>query len=203
MAAVSHALSTVTRIKTRLSISDSSFDTILGELLSAATGFIERRTSRRFKSTTYTSEVYSGDGDSRFLNLRQWPVTTLSALQYRAGTPDNPTWSNFSATDYELVNDLSPRRIRVYGNLPKGTNNIRTTYTAGYLIDFANETDTTKHTLPFDLSDLCERMVVKMFKRRESEGKASEASQEVNFSWEAVLNEDDKATLAFYRGSTF
>lgn len=171
----------------------TTWDTVLERMVAAATDTIESMAGdRRFKSATYTSEVYSGeDGQKTMVLLRHFPVTTLTSAYYRAGDPETPNWTAFDATEYELINDKEPRRVRIYSKVPAGQNNLRFTYVAGYLIDFANDTDVTKHTLPFDVSDLCERMVISKWKQRESEGKINEAGAEASVSWRDGLSKDD------------
>lgn len=54
--------------------------------------------------------------------------------------------------------------------------------------------------LPADLVEVCEKAVVKTFKRRESEGKSSETFQESSIVWEkSVFTEEDLATIRNYR----
>lgn len=204
---LSHALTTAARVKERLDIPTvtATWDNLIERMINAATDFIERNCDmRRFKETVYTNEAYQGgDGSLKTLSLRHWPVTTLSTAQYRAGTPATPAWTSFDTTEFELLNDREPRRVRIYSSLPSGQNNLRLTYTAGYKIDFANENDATKHTLPAAVSDLCERIVVAKFKGRDSEGKVSEAAAGANVNWARGLSDDDKELLRQLRGVSF
>lgn len=192
----SHALTTATRVKERLTISVTTWDSLFERMINSATDFIERMAGgRRFKETTYTSEVYpGGDGTQRMIVLNNFPVTALSAAQYRAGVPGTPAWTSYDTSEFELIADKEPRRVRVYNVAPSGQNNLRFTYTAGYKIDFNNEVSAT-HTLPFDISELCERLVVWKWKKREAEGKTSEVGAEAQTSWMAGLSDDDKELL--------
>ncbi len=204
--AYSYALTTKDRVKDKLGITVSSFDTQLNRLINAATDRIEGLCgSRRFKSTTYTQEVYSGVArNMRHLMLKQAPVTALSALQYRAGTPSNPSWTDFIADQYELLEDGASAIVRIYGDAVYGTNSMRATYTAGYLIDWANFGDPTKHNLPADLSELADRMVIKAWRRRESIGKTTEGFQGATVTWATDLDAEDKAVIELYkRGPAF
>lgn len=201
-----YALSTAARVKDRLDIASATttWDTLLERMINSATDCIERLCNhRRFKETTYTLEVYpGGDGTLKTVPLRNWPVTALSAAQYRAGTPDTPVWTAFAASEYELLNDQEPRRVRIYNFVPSGQNNLRFTYTAGYKINFSDESAAT-HTLPSDISDLCERMVVAKFKGRVSEGKINEAATEASMTWARELSADDKELIRQLKGFTF
>ena len=181
-------------------ITSTGHDAVLQRIINAATDFLEGECNRRFLSTAYANEVYSVYADSQeYLLLKQSPVSALTKLEYRAGTPSNPAWTEFLADNYELLEDGKSGIIKVYGGLSKGANSVRASYTAGYLINFANAGDLTKHTLPADLTDLCERLVIRWFKRREAEGKSSESAQGDNINWQADLNKEDKETLARYK----
>lgn len=209
MATLDYALTTEARIKTRLTITVSGFDTMLKRMMYAATDFIEKECGgRRFKRTTYTQELYNGTplGDDSgvsvpFLILRNSPVSTLTTLEYRTGSRSSPTWVAFQTDDYEP--DNSNGIVRVWGGLPKGMQNIRATYAAGYLIDFTQEFDDAAHTLPNELTDLCERLVIKLFKKREKEGVSQENFAETGLTWKEFLDEGDKATLNHYARPVF
>lgn len=192
-----HNLTTIQRIKDRLTITGTNFDTLFLRLANSITDFIEGETNRRFLKTTYTNEVYSVYG-GEFLLLKQAPVSVLTSFQYRAGTVSNPSWTSFIADDYELLESGKSGIIKVYGGLPKGTNSVRATYDAGYLIDFVNFGSAT-HTLPADITDLAERLIVKLFKKRESEGKQSESYEGGNVAWKELLDEVDKEIINRYK----
>jgi hypothetical protein len=199
MATVPHALTTLQRVKDRLGLTSAGFDALLERLIDASTDFIESHCGRRFKESTYSNEMCLMESDGgRMLMLKQSPVSALSALQYRLGTPDNPSWTAYLASEFELVGDGSSGLVRIYSGVPKGTNNIRASYTAGYKIDFTNPYTAT-HTLPFDLSDLCERLIVKAFKKREAVGKQSESAGEASVVWMQNLEPEEIATLDRYR----
>jgi hypothetical protein len=196
---ISHALTTKERVKNRLTITSTGFDTLFDRLISGVTDYIESQCDRRFKETTYTNEIYSiYNSNQTHLVLKQAPVSALSSVQYAAGTPSNKSWTNYSADDYELVDNGAIGMVKFYGAIPTGSNPIRLTYTAGYKIDFANAGSAT-HTLPFDLSDLAERLVVRWFKRRESEGKKNEGYDQSRIEWSTELMPEDKETIFKYK----
>ena len=199
MALAAYALTTVQRVKDRLGITSSGFDTLFERLVNASTDFIESYYTRRFKETSYENELYLVECEgSKMVTLKHAPVSALTNFQYRAGVPTNPAWTNFLPVEYEIVGDGSSGLIRVYGGVPRGTNNIRASYTAGYKIDFDHETDATKHSLPFDLSNLCERLVIKEFKKRESIGKLRESAGEAMAIWFEKVEPEDQITLDRY-----
>lgn len=199
-AALAYALTTKTRVKNKIGITVTDFDTIIDRLINSATDWIENACGgKRFKSTAYSNEVYSVDNrGQRYLPLRQSPVTALTSLYYRAGTPSTPNWTAFTSDQYELVEGGETGLVRVYFSLPYGENVIRANYTAGYLINWTNAGDMSTHTLPADISELCDRLVIKAFKRREAMGKSSEGFNGATVSWSRELDEDDKLTIERY-----
>lgn len=198
---LSYALTTVARIKTRLTITVSTHDTILLYLINSVTDFIEGECNRRFKETTYMDEIYSISGNGNLLTLKQYPVSVI-ALQYRAGLKSNPNWTDFNLDDWEVLEDGASGIVEFHGGV-KGTNSVRVSYVAGYKINFANYGDMNTHTLPADLSDLAERLAVKLFKRREAEGKTREDFNGGSITWKDLLNPEDQETINKYRRVNF
>jgi uncharacterized phiE125 gp8 family phage protein len=191
-----YALTTVQRIKDRLAITSNNFDTLIQRLINSATDFIEKETNKHFIEKTYENEVHSIEGASQdFIFLKNAPVRTITSAQYRAGTPSNPQWTNFNADEYELVEDGSSGIVKIYGLAGRGMNAVRFTYTAGYKINFANAGDMNTHTLPADITDLCERMVIRWFKRRESEGRLTESFDGGQINWNSEMISEDRLTL--------
>jgi|CXWL01.1.fsa_nt_gi hypothetical protein len=199
MAILAHALTTVARVKARMEITASTWDSLIAELINGATDFIEGECGgRRFKSTAYTNEVYDREKDQELMMLRNWPVTTLSAAQYRPGSISSPSWTSINADDYQLVEDGKFGVVEVNLEL-YGRNTVRFSYTAGYTIDFS----TASGHLPYEISDFCERLAVWAFKRRNSDGKVSEASQEASHSWREAMSKDDRTMLLRYARTSF
>lgn len=129
-----------------------------------------------------------------------YQVNGLLALQWRAGTPSTPSWTDFIADQFELVNDGNPGIVRVYGVIPRLYENmIRATYYAGYPVDWSNAGNGTTHQLPADISNTVENLVVRAFKRRMTAGKASESLNGANVSWDREIDAEDKAVISHYR----
>jgi hypothetical protein len=195
-----YSLTTVQRVKDRLGITASGFDSLILRLINAVTDLIEGETNRRFLETVYTNEVYSVYGENQeYLLLRQAPVSALTSFQYRAGTVSNPSWTDFITDSYELLEDGKSGIIKIYGGLPRGVNSVRVTYVAGYKINWTNYGDNSTHTLPADITDLAERLIVKLFKKRESEGKQSESFEGGNVNWKELFDEVDKDIINRYK----
>jgi len=205
MATKTYGLTTETRLKARLGIdsTDAARDAVFKSMVYAVTDFIENACGgRRFQRATYTNDKYDGNeiGDGTVLNwltLKNGPVISVSSVQYATGPVSNPTWVDFPADSYQV--DLNLGQIYFSGGMPRGMQNIRVTYVAGYLIAFASEYDDTLHTLPFDINDLAERLATKVMKRRESEGKSQESFNNSGITWGDFLETHDREILANYR----
>jgi hypothetical protein len=205
------ALTTLARVKDRLQINNNDSDSVLVRTINATTDYIERECGKsglekvpndgHFMRKTYTNEVYSVNGTRQiFLVLRNAPVSALTSFQWRAGTPSNPNWTDFIADQFELVEDGTSGNVRVYGVMPRiYSNMLRATYTAGYLFDWPNAGTGTTHTLPADLSNTCENIVERIFKRRGLAGKASESIQGATVSFRNAIDEMDQDTINRYK----
>jgi len=271
------ALTTKDRIKDRLQLSAASFDNVIDNLILAVTARIEQMCGRRFIQASYAHELHDGSdalGGSRrvFLILKNAPVQTVSAVQYKAGTNSAPNWTDFDEDDY--TTDVQAGTIYFPGGMPRGMRNIRVTYTGGFsgysigvnnfwifnttpsgTVDGANRTFSLPETatqvivyadglreaasnvdftngddeftlaagrepsssiavdyvrenaaedadyyLPADLVEVCEEAVVRLFKRRDSEGRASETFSESSITWhKGLFNEGDLTTIKNYR----
>ncbi len=269
-----YALTTVQRVKDRLTISGTTFDTVLTRMVNSATDFFEKECgNRRFLQTLYTNEVYSATSNRQTkLSLRNAPVTyvvisgdqtaasttinnivtaglqvgmvvmgpgipsgvsgvsptkitavgatsiTLSnaastsvtgnyftiyglvAFEWRSGTPSNPNWIAFIIDQYELINDGKAGTIRVYGVIPRlYSNMLRATYWAGYLINWANAGDNVTHTLPSDITDTVENLVVRVWKRRELAGKTNQALEGATTGWRNEIDATDQDVIDHYK----
>ena len=197
MSAISNALTTEQRIKDNLGITVSDLDTVIKRYMYDATKFLQSMCSRTsFKRATFTSELYNSDG-SNMLILRNAPVVSIASIKENIGTQATPTLITMSADNYTI--DYATGIVYFYSAPSAGISNIEVTYTAGYLIDFTNEFDDTLHTLPYELTDLCERLVTKKLKRRESEGKSTETFNGSTITWGDLLEEYDKTIIANYK----
>jgi hypothetical protein len=215
------ALTTLQRVKDLLfdpnTTQTAAFDTVLTRLINEATNYINNECGRGggFVQQTYTNDTYSIDNPSqKFLQLRNTPVFSLTSLQWRAGTPTNPSWTDFIGDQYELID---PRTdpisgttwypsgiVRVYGTLPRIYNNmIRATYVAGYPVNWANAEDHNTHWLPGDLTNLCENLVIRRFSRRQFAGKSSERIGDASTTWRNALDQEDLDIIGQYRQLNF
>lgn len=199
MAVVTYALTTRQKVKDFLNIKTNDSDPIIDALINSLTAFVENYCGgRRFASTSYVEikDTYASSN----LYFNQKPVITLTAVEYRAGVPSSPTWTTYSANGY--LSYLPQGFLRFYTRFRPMAQAFRLTYTAGYLIDWANETDPTKHTLPFDLSQVCTEITAKTFNTRFAQGISSESTEGQSITYETdryELNDTHKATLNMYK----
>ena len=127
-------------------------------------------------------------------------VIGIQKLQYRAGTPDNPLWTNFLPTQFEGLEDLKTGTIRVYGFLSTIYNNtIKCSYWAGWLINWSNAGDNLSHTLPADISRTCENIVMRWFKKRQWAGNQSQTLEGSTISYRNALDQQDLDVINHYR----
>lgn len=200
MATVTYALTTTTKVKLYAGV-DSNYtddDALIDSLVSQVTDFIEAYCGdRRFLSTSYTEVRDSVDGRCVFLD--QFPITALTLVEYRGGTPSVPNWITYQADGY--LGYLNAGYIKFYARLPTVSQGLRITYTAGYLINFNNEL-TAAHTLPFDLTQVATELCAKQYNLRKSQGieKMQTEGQLVVFSNKTnELDNDHKLILDKYQ----
>lgn len=274
---MSVGLTSNTRIKDRLQITSANFDTLISNLIIATTKRIEQMCGRTFSQDEYENELYDGSDayntPVKNLIIKNAPIVTLESLEYKTGSNSNPTWVEFNEDDYDI--NLSNGILYFHGTLPKGKQNIRATYTGGYVgyfvdisqywefdvvptgtVNGVNLTFTLPEaadevvvyadglrvssgeysftaggtsivfesgaqpnssisvdylptssnpqdndvTLPSDLVEVCEEVVIRLFKKRDSEGRASESFGESSITWnENVFTPENITTIKNYR----
>lgn len=123
----------------------------------------------------------------------------LISFQWRAGTPSNPVWTPFIPDQFEIEEQGASGIIRVYGVMPRlYSNMLRATYVAGYPVDWQNAGNGSTHQLPADLTNTCENIVVRLFKRRQLDGKASENIAGATTAWRDALDSFDQNVINSY-----
>ncbi len=197
---IAYALTTVDRVQTRIGLGTAVGTPVLAAIIAAVTDRIEGECGgRRFLRTTYTNEIITiFNQNQKYLNVKNTPIESVSSLQYRTGLKSAPNYTDFNNDDWEIVNDGKEGMIRVYG-LFADINAVRISYVAGYKIDFTNTGSPTAHTLPADITDLAERLTVKIWKRREREGNSTESFEGNTVTLDKLLNDDDKEILSRYK----
>jgi len=199
MASVAYAITTTAKVKALLNLTstDAARDAVIDTMVSAVTDFIEGYCGgRRFMATDYV-EVKDTTA-SKMIFMTQRPVRTLTSVELRSGTPSSPTWTTYSADAY--LKYLAAGYIRFFGTMWPFPQAFRMTYNAGYLIDFAHETDPALHTLPFDLTQVATEIVARKFNTRFSAGIKSESTegQSITYASSTDLADDHKTVLGRY-----
>lgn len=274
-------LTTKARVKERLQITVTDFDDLFDRLILGVSARIETICSRTFALATYTNQLYDGSdiyGTQRFvLILKNAPVASISSIQYKAGPNSSPTWYSYDEDDYDI--DLEAGLIYFKTPLPRGKQNIRITYTAGYSgysigvttvwvfnatptgtvngtnrtftlpenasqivvyadgirissdnytftadtdtftfdegsqpfstisVDYlptGSGTDSDDPQLPLEIVEICEEAVVRLFKRRDSEGRSSETFDESSVTWRPeIFTPQERAAIKNYRRASF
>lgn len=129
----SEDLTTTARYKTFAGITASTWDTAIGYLVTAASLALLKYCDRTsFKSTTYTDEIYNGNGH-RFLVLRNTPVTSITNIKiHRDSTADSTTYSGsefiYESKTGEVRFDPDATSTECFA---RGFQNISATYVAG------------------------------------------------------------------------
>jgi hypothetical protein len=127
-------------------------------------------------------------------------ISGLISFQWRAGTPSNPNWTSFITDQFELEQQGYSGIVKVYGVMPRiYSNMLRATYVAGFPVDWPNAGDGSTHQLPADLTSTCENIIVRFFKRRQLDGRASEAIQGATTSWRDQLDANDRNVINNYK----
>jgi hypothetical protein len=123
-------------------------------------------------------------------------VSGLLSYQWRSGTPSNPTWTPFIQDQSEIIEQGRAGIIRTYGQLPFiYSNMLRATYIAGFPVDWQNAGNGATHRLPADLTNTCENIVVRTFKRLKLAGQASESIQGATLAWRNDYDAEDKQVI--------
>jgi hypothetical protein len=278
---MSFVLTTKERVKTRLGITVTSFDTLLDRLILSTTARIEKMCNRHFMQAEYNNELYDGSdvyGSRRCaLMVKNAPLLTIESVEYKAGSNSDPDWTVYDEDDYDV--DMEAGILYFSTPLPHGKRNVRISYTGGFsgydigidthwvfnetptgTVDSSNLTftlpedaeelvvyadglrisssnysftadtdsftfnvgqqpystvsvdykpsvsvsDDEDPTLPLEVVELCEEVVIRLFKRRDSEGKSSESFGESQVTWrEDVFTKENVATIKNYRRSSF
>lgn len=141
MAVWQYALCSLADLKAYLKISGNEQDTFLEGLVDSASGAIETFCGRKLKSRTYTDEKYDGDGTMSVLILKQYPVSMVDSLY---DDPKGVFGSNtlVDPNSYRLYGEAGIIKL-ISGVFSAGTQNIKVTYTAGYV------------TIPYELNLAC------------------------------------------------
>lgn len=185
MALLDYALTTRARVKTFLGITSTDDDTLLDSLINVVTNFIENYCDRRFKLTTYTDEVYDGNGSQQML-LKQYPVVAFTQLGERDSVDNQSSWTAIDSEDYfvNLVTGIIDYINGLFRRLPR---HYRATYQAGYDVDVSDIAKTLEAAGAGDLEFACWSLVSDMYDEYKGEADiTSESLGDYSVSYAAV-----------------
>jgi hypothetical protein len=147
----------LTKVKSYLGITSTDFDTILGELITQVTAFVEGMMGGRIiEKATYTEEKH--DGGERDIFVFNFPIDEVAGItaEFRGGSLSSPTWTAFTLDDFIIYPDSG--FVHFLAHTPWGSRNLRITYDGGY------------DTVPEDLVLLSNQLVAFIFNKRTSQG---------------------------------
>lgn len=139
----SYALVNLADTKTFLGTTSLSDDQIK-LFINMATDLIETATGRRLKTTTYTAEVFDGNGEKELL-LPQYPVTAFTSLEKNGALDNSSSWETVDTDQYWRSDDEG--RLIGVARFACGVGNYRATFVAGYT------------SIPYDLQFACMKLV--------------------------------------------
>lgn len=174
--------------------------TLLGELLDAATEFIENWCHRTFASTVH-AEVYDGQGDS-ILIADNLPITDVASVVIlwnddTTTTIDNTGEDEFRYDPQTGIIKFSPNTTADYAYFPKGFQNITLNYTAGFA------------TIPESVQEACIEVALAFYKMGSSDKNPAFESEKLgDYSYKVrkdaadgggLLTPTTRQTLAAYK----
>lgn len=159
---------------------------LLDALINSATDFMELYCKRRFLKTTYTAELYDGNG-TMMLFLRNFPIITVTTIHW---TYPNVADDLVDKTYYKIYS-AGGYIYRASGWI-WGHQNIKVTYEAGY--------DFVANGIPPELEDICNALVNLKYNQPDRQGIKSEkmGGYAVSYS-EDALPPDIKLRLKLWR----
>jgi len=176
------ALTTLAKIKILLSISGSGEDDRLNEVVDASDDIISRWCDRDFDSTAYT-EYYDGTGTA-VLVLRQYPIIGNPSEVNVDGNRDFAATTALTVSDDYIVETNGAEGILrlvsapFQGTLepvwPRGIQNIKVTYTAGYA------------TLPAGLVHIATQYSAFLYRNRATFGPMATSMGGVSIRWDSI-----------------
>lgn len=172
---------TVADVKTHLDISETTWDTVIENLINYCTRFAMNYCGGRRFIAPLTDETEYYDGGSKIF-LLNYPVKSITSISYRSGAANSPTWTDIDSTNGYMVDD---KRGIVHILCPvSGALAYKVVYKGGY---------DTAVNVPADLKMAMLLSVTTEFNRRKSLGMTSENVGGASVNWNV---ERDKTLLA-------
>jgi hypothetical protein len=179
-------LTTISRIKKKLSITEDGWDNVLNNISFGITDFIQSQLNLILKEQEHIEIL---DGKNEKISLLNIPVLEIVKIEKLI----NEEWQE------QKIPKFNPKTGILNYKAQTGFQNIRITYVAGYKINFENQEDLTKHNLPFEISELAERLIIRQFNKLKDEGKNSVSFDNSTTSWSELLDKTDKEIIGRYK----
>jgi uncharacterized phiE125 gp8 family phage protein len=187
-------LTTAASVKTLLRIpsADTTHDTVLSALVTAASKAIENFVGRTLGTASYTKQL-DGSGEA-FLMLPEYPVNTITSVHVDLDRQFNSDSLWVNGTDYLVYADEGILRAisldSIAGDIvwPRGNLNVKVAWSAGFA------------TIPKDLSVATDIFVAYLFQHAPKSGVSSIAlgSHSVTFANKMGIPDDVKDLLQPY-----
>jgi len=184
-------LTTATLVKSQLQITGSTYDTIIGTIVSAVDKWIEGKTGVTIDDeavVTVTEEVVDSLG-TLTIRVKYKPITEITKIEYKES--DGVTWTEY--TDETAANidfdDEGNEIFTLYVVAGKGKRNIRVTYKAGYVADTAGDGSPSRN-VPDDLEQAATSMACAIFNRRGNEGVKTSSMEGLSQTFEDITKSD-------------
>jgi len=127
------AIITTAQFKEYIGLTGSTYDTLIGALISRAQKAMESECSRAFDSTSYT-EYCDGTGTT-LLHLDQWPVTAVGSVGVGITDPIQVTNTSSDAYNATVSNDGTTLTLAIEGGTNDGSDTLTlTSYTFTSLV---------------------------------------------------------------------
>ncbi len=119
-------------LKQYLNIDGTGKDTFLGVCLASASGEVESYCNRKFEYGSYT-DYLDGNCNSKFL-LKNYPIIEVNGIEVKSGNE----WKSYGDSTCQVIYSINAVLLDS-DILPRGKNNIRVNYTAGWNEDECND----------------------------------------------------------------
>jgi hypothetical protein len=154
-------------------------------LIEDATATIQQQCGRTFLIKEYEDFIFDGgevdEMPRKYVCFPYLPITEWTTLEYKRGTETAPDWTEVDRNNYTV--DFKRGIIYSRSGFLRGFQNLRATFTAGYLVDWDKEENPAHHTLPKAITALATQYVAKMFQLRASQGLSSETTEGQSVSY--------------------
>lgn len=182
------ALTTLSMAKTYLKIPalETSQDTLVQFFIDTASEMLASETDRKLEAQTVVDKFHGRS--SNIIVLTEWPVNSIAELRFDQSSQFTSPQTLIDPDEYSLGDDGTTIVLHKR-TVPKGYNNVRITYNAGYT------------PIPKDLENACLWMVFYYYKMRQAEdiGRQSRSKGDESLSMVQEAPTDVKNVIRRYK----